>query len=140
MGDTIGLALNIQPDLRPLGTSGSDVTTLSNSKPITDTNGSKTIVGETNTSSGGFWDFAQNLAEKTNITGLINRYADGKISKEIINDGVPLYTTTGNPSDQPGGKLLADIAETEKNNTRTYLLIGGTIAALTIIILVTRGK
>ncbi len=121
-----GLVVGVPNTYIPLGTSsGTD------SRSVTPNEG-KTIVGETVETPTNFWDFLGNAAKTLNTNPLINRYVDGKITKELTNDGVPLYTTYGNPNDQAGGKLLQDVAVEQQNATRTYWLIGGGVVAVLV--------
>ena len=131
MADQVGLVITVPTTIKPLGTGvNAGGTTASNSKPVTE--GVQTIVA-TNEKSKSFWDFLGDAAEKANVTGLINQYVGGKIVKEQINDGVPVYTTTGNPSDQPGGKLLSDVSVEQQNSRTKTLLFGAGVVGVIII-------
>jgi hypothetical protein len=128
-----GLFVGVPYSTIPLGTSsGTD------SRSVTPSAG-QTLVGETESSGGSFWDFLGKAAGDVAANSLVQRYVDGKITKELLNDGVPLYTTYGNPNDQAGGKLLQDTAVSQANASKTYLLVGGGIlAALVVVYLVAR--
>jgi len=131
MADQVGLVITVPQTIKTLGASvNSAGNTASNSKPITE--GVQTIVAS-NEKSKSFWDFLGDVAEKTNATALINQYVGGKIVKEQINDGVPVYTTTGNPNDQPGGKLLSDVVVEQQNSRNKMLLIGAGVVGVIII-------
>lgn len=112
-----GLLVKVPSLVKDLGTNSTGA------KPVTDGN-SFAIVGATQQSSGSIWDKLGSGLGAILDNDVLKRYVDGKVTKELMKDGVPLYTTYGNPSDQAGGKLLADIAIEQENQNRKYWLIG----------------
>ena len=121
-----GLVTLTQSGTVPLGSYSTDDT-----RSVTPSVGAQIVAPTSSTNN--FWDFIGEQAKTVNVTGLINRYVDGKITKELNNDGVPLYTTYGNPNDQPGGSLLHDVTA-KKEATKNYLLIGGGVLVAAVVL------
>lgn len=128
-----GLLVGIPSTLTNLGTNSG-----SSSKPNTPAVATE-IVGETQVG-GGFWDSIGGALSAVGANQLVNRYLNGKITKTALNDGVPIYTTYGNPNDQAGGKLLQDIATDQANASRVYWLVGGGIAAVVLTVFIATRK
>lgn len=104
-------------------------------RPITE--GTPMVATSTGTG-GGFWDFVSGIADEAKFGDVLNKYLTGKVTKEDNTTPANQYTTTGNPSDQAGGKLLTDIAE-QNTRTQQYVLwavVG--VAALGAVVLLTR--
>lgn len=127
-----GLLVGIPSAINDLGTNSS-----TNSRATTPA-ASVSLVGATSAEPTSFWDTIGGALNSVGATQLINRYVNEKITKEAINDGVPLYTTYGNPSDQPNGKLLSDVA-TQTNQQQRYWLYGAMIfAGVAVVYLIAR--
>jgi hypothetical protein len=127
-----GLVTGVQSLVKPTGAYSVD------SRSVTPSVGN-TIVGATVSKPASIWDVLGNAGSAILDNELVQRYVDGKITKELLNDGVPLYTTYGNPSDQAGGKLLQDVAVAEQNAQRTYMLVGlGLVGLIGVALIVAR--
>lgn len=127
-----GLVTGIQSVVKPTGVYADQ------SRSVTPSVGTA-VVGATENTNLSFWDKLGNLGSSVLDNELVQRYVGGKITKELLNDGVPLYTTYGNPSDQAGGKLLQDVAVEQQNAQRTYILIGlGVVGLIGVAVIFAR--
>lgn len=127
-----GLVTGVQSLVKPTG-AYSDVP-----RSVTPSVG-YSLVGTTVSQPTSIWDKIGQGASALLDNELVKRYVDGKITKELINDGVPLYTTYGNPSDQAGGQLLQDVAVQQQNAQRTYMLVGlGLVGVIAVALVIAR--
>lgn len=128
-----GLYTAIPPETVPLGTNST-----TEYRPSTPNSG-VALVGATVDKPKSFGDWLGAIASGVSSNALVQKYVDGKINKELLNDGVPVYVTTGNPNDQPGGQLLQDVAsQRQAAQTKTWLIVGGGVFALVALYLIVR--